>query len=67
MLKAEEVPIDSTNIQMNNNGDNTGATNFDVNFNNTAPVAEVGDSFQPHISMKGPKGGLSIQKGPTDR
>ena len=54
MLEAEEVPIDSTNIQMDNNGDNTGATNFDVNFNNTAPVAEVGDSFQPHISMKGP-------------
>jgi hypothetical protein len=66
---------------MGENGENIGATNFDVN---TPPVADVNDSFQPDIfdprywdsldpkqidilAQQGPKRDMSIQKGPKDR
>ena len=74
----EEVPIGSTNIEMDGNGDNVGATNIEMDDNNN------GDSFQPDIfdprywdsldtkqidilAQKGPKRDLSIQKGPRGR
>ena len=74
----EEVPIGSTNIEMDGNGDNVGATNIEMDDNNN------GNSFQPDIfdprywdsldtkqidilAQKGPKRDLSIQKGPRDR
>ena len=73
----EEVPIGSTNIEMDGNGDNVGATNIEMDDNNN------GNSFQPDIfdprywdsldtkqidilAQKGPKRDLSIQKGPRD-
>jgi len=40
----EEVPIGSTNIEMDGNGDNVGATNIEMDDNNNN-----GDSFQPDI------------------
>jgi len=74
----EEVPIGSTNIEMDGNGDNVGATNIEMDDNNN------GNSFQPDIfdprywdsldtkqidilAQKSPKRDLSIQKGPRDR
>ena len=74
----EEVPIGSTNVEMDGNGDNVRATNIEMDDNNN------GDSFQPNIfdlrywdsldtkqidilAQKGPKRYLSIQKGPRDR
>ena len=38
----EEVPIGSTNVEMDGNGDNVRATNIEMDNNN-------GDSFQPNI------------------
>ena len=77
IVGVEEVLIDNTNIEMDNNADNIGA-------NSTSPIADVNDSFQPDIcdprywdsldhkqidilAEKGPRRDLSIQKGPKDR
>ena len=40
----EEVPIGSTNVEMDGNGDNVRATNIEMDDNNNN-----GDSFQPDI------------------
>ena len=73
----EEILIDNTNIEMDNNADN-------IRANSTSPIADVNDSFQPDIfdprywdsldhkqidilAEKGPRRDLSIQKGPKDR
>ena len=42
IVGVEEVLIDNTNIEMDNNADNIGA-------NSTSPIADVNDSFQPDI------------------
>jgi len=77
IVGVEEVLIDNTNIEMDNNADNIGA-------NSTSPIADVNDPFQPDIfdprywdsldhkqidilAEKGPRRDLSIQKGPKDR
>jgi len=79
-VRVEKVSIGSTNIEMDGNGDNVGATctNVEMDDNNN------GDSFQPDIfdprywdsldtkhidilAQKGPKRDLSIQKGPRGR
>jgi len=77
IVGVEEVLIDNTNIEMDNNADNIGA-------NSTSPITDVNDSFQPDIfdprywdsldhkqidilAEKGPRRDLSIQKGPKDR
>ena len=77
IVGVEEVLIDNTNIEMDNNADNIGA-------NSTSPIADVNDSFQPDIfdprywdsldhkqidilAQKDPRRDLSIQKGPKDR
>ena len=77
IVGVEEVLIDNTNIEMDNNADNIGA-------NSTSPIADVNDSFQPDIfdpryqdsldhkqidilAEKGHRRDLSIQKGPKDR
>ncbi|XP_066373855.1 uncharacterized protein [Miscanthus floridulus] len=77
IVGVEEVLIDNTDIEMDNNVDNIGA-------NSTSPIADVNDSFQPDIfdprywdsldhkqfdilAEKGPRRDLSIQKGPNDR
>lgn len=72
--EVDDVPIDNTNVGMDNNSDNL----------NTSASMNDGDSFQPDIfdprywdsldskqidilAQKGPKRDLSIQKGPRDR
>ncbi|XP_066398375.1 uncharacterized protein [Miscanthus floridulus] len=77
IVGVEEVLIDNTNIEMDNNADNIGA-------NSTSPIADVNNSFQPDIfdprywdsldhkqidilAEKGPRRDLSIQKDPKDR
>src|SRR6266540_4646355 len=81
--EVEDVPIDNTNVGMDNNDDNVIATSIDVNVN-TSPDRDVSDSFQPDIfdprywdsldprqieilAEKGPSRDLLIQKGPKDK
>ncbi len=81
--EVEDVPIDNTNVGMDNNDDNVIATSIDVNVN-TSPDRDVSDSFQPDIfdprywdsldprqieilAEKGPRRDLLIQKGPKDK
>src|SRR6266540_274800 len=68
--EVEDVPIDNTNVGMDNNDDNVIATSIDVNVN-TSLDREVSDSLDPRqieiLAEKGPRRDLLIQKGPKDK